>query len=96
MDFIRNRKSEASVHAHKVIQMMNFMQKDNKEVYDSSLMLEVFGPLVFSDATFFIPLSLGSFDSNSTLRDGERLPVSFKERVTYHQEIIRMGGGGIV
>jgi hypothetical protein len=55
---IQNRKVEASVHALGVVQMLKFMQKDNKEVYDSSLMLKVFGPLVFGDATFSISLGL--------------------------------------
>jgi hypothetical protein len=72
--------------------MLKYMWTMNTEVVKNSLMLKVFGPLVFGDATFFISLGLDS--CGRLLDQGHTRRVTFNERKVY--EIIRKGGEGII
>lgn len=89
---IQDRRDEAIIHANGIMTMVKHLWKTTN-MQDLSDIFRVFGPLVFGDATFFVSLGLESFE-NYMLNDVP-LPMTFKDRVCYHEEIVLRGGPGI-
>ena len=88
---IQNRRSDAVHHAGGIMTMVKVLLETSPMSYLSDV-FRVFWPLVFGDATFFVSLGL---DSYFTYSNEFTRPITFKERINYHEEIIRHGESGI-
>jgi len=89
---IQNRRQDAIIHARGIMEMVKYLWSTTN-VQALSDIFRVFGPLVFGDATFFVSLGLDSFIEY--MGHEPPPPVAFKDRVRYHEEIVRCGGTGI-
>jgi len=89
--WVRNLKDVALVHAKGVMGILDLLWTRNDGFSD---ILDVFGPLAYSDAKFYVSMSEHS-DFSDQPRETQRR-ITFKQRVKYHREIISSGGPAIV
>ena len=85
--WVRNRKKDALIHAKGVMTMLSILWEKGGH---QSAMLKVFGPLAYSDASFYVSMSEQSKEMDTAHR------TTFEQRVKYHHQMIQSGGPAIV